>query len=742
MKKTLIALLVSGLYAGTVTAQDLVDIEEYISTNATAASTSTLLRAAAPTAAEKKARSYQGFLTQANVPYANQLGTMNGKGVLVGVADTGAAANHAELKGQIATSYNVFDKTSNVTDTVGHGTHVSGIIAGTLANGAMLQGVAPGAQLAVAKVFSATGTTSSTSLNAGINWLVTTAKAQIINLSLGGSSQFDTSAIRNGVQQGVLFTIAAGNEGKNTVSWPARYASQPWAANQIIVVGALDAQNKRASFSNYGADTAAWTVFAPGTAIASSYKDNNYYYMNGTSQAAPIVAGQAALIKSEWSFLTASQVAQIIFRTATRLGTATDAQPDPVYGWGLVNVAKSMNPIGTIEATAGVKNVNLGTASMVSPTGTVGTKSLKMMGTDEFGRGFSVDLAKGVSSTASIESNVDDMFSAMARREALADRVIGDSKVAFAFTRTYADNKVIPMALSYSQDLAKGMAMGFGAGAVSDKFFGLQSSGIAPLSMVEGGRFNAPYFGFVKGATHLGSQFALNGDTTLRFGAMTENPSFAFSNGQALDKAFLANRSLATTEVEKRFGRGVGILSFGVLQEKGSLLGSTASEALALAGSTKTMFAALSGGYSLSEQVALSAMASYGYSGAFSNANSLVSNVSGVSTLAYSIGLSAKEVFGHGDQLGLSFAMPTKVISGAMTLSGAVSQNADGSLNHSSQVMNLRPDATERNVELAYASTVSKTARLTSAVMLRMNPGHDASARNDVVMGVRYANRF
>ena len=76
-----------------------------------------------------------------------------------------------------------------------------------------------------------------------------------------------------------------GNDGRASGSWPAAYAKQTWAKGQIIAVGALDANNKRASFSNYDATLANWTVFAPGVNIASSYSTpampGSYVYMSG-----------------------------------------------------------------------------------------------------------------------------------------------------------------------------------------------------------------------------------------------------------------------------------------------------------------------------------------------------------------------------------------------------------------------------------------------------------------------------
>lgn len=272
---------------------------------------------AAPTAAETAARKIQKWLLQIKSPYANQLGSGNGTGVTVGIVDSGAQADHPLLEGQFAGKYNPFNNTEDITDQIGHGTHVSGLVAGTMVNGALQQGVAPGARLAMAKAFT-TGTCDTVVIGKGIDWVVNVQKAPILSLSLGSVGLALTTPIKNAVADGTLITATLGNNGKtNAANWPAEFAKESWANGQIIAVGAVDDYNKRARFSNYDPTLAKWTVCAPGVNVASSYSSsalkNAYVFMSGTSRATPIVAGQAALIKSNWNFLAASDIAQVIF---------------------------------------------------------------------------------------------------------------------------------------------------------------------------------------------------------------------------------------------------------------------------------------------------------------------------------------------------------------------------------------------------------------------------------------------
>ncbi|TAF87443.1 MAG: hypothetical protein EAZ54_00950, partial [Curvibacter sp.] len=207
----LIAAFSSGAFAQIQEVEEGTDVpaETAVSAVAPAVSASTLAKAA-PTSAEVRARSYQQFLNQVNKPYANQLGTGNGSGVVVGVVDSGVQVSHPELRGQIKATYNAYNGGSDVTDQMGHGTHVAGLVAGNLANGSLLEGIAPGAKLAIAKVFT-TGGSDSVTIGRGIDWAVNVQKAPIVTLSLGSNTAAMQGNIQNAVNKGTLITAASGN---------------------------------------------------------------------------------------------------------------------------------------------------------------------------------------------------------------------------------------------------------------------------------------------------------------------------------------------------------------------------------------------------------------------------------------------------------------------------------------------------------------------------------------------------
>ncbi len=264
-----------------------------------------------------------------------------GKGVVVAVVDTGVDYNHEDLKNNIWTNtkeiagngiddddngyiddnygWNFSDKNNNTLDNNGHGTHVSGTIAGEN-NNYGVTGIAYDAKIMPVKVLNESGSGSYSSISKGIRYAVDNG-ANVINLSLGGASSNRTleSAINYASSKGVIVVMAAGNNGDSSPAYPARYAYKSG-----IAVGAVDKNNNLADFSNRsGTDEIAY-VTAPGVKVYSSVLNNQYATYNGTSMAAPHVAGVVALMLSANPNLTDAQVRQIVAETAENSTQSTN----------------------------------------------------------------------------------------------------------------------------------------------------------------------------------------------------------------------------------------------------------------------------------------------------------------------------------------------------------------------------------------------------------------------------------
>lgn len=237
--------------------------------------------------------------------------------IVVAVIDTGVDYHHEELVGNIWTnpreipgnnldddgngfiddihgSSVVSDGRSHAGDPIdlhGHGTHVSGIIAATAFNLKGGVGVAFNVQIMAIRAAQYSGALTTTDIAEGILYAVDNG-AEVINMSFGGyqRSQIVVDALAVALNQAVL-VAAAGNDGLNGWINPSYPAALPF----VHGVMASSPDGRKAWFSNYGYDLA-----APGESIFSTLPGNQYAQWSGTSMAAPIISGIAALMRSYW----------------------------------------------------------------------------------------------------------------------------------------------------------------------------------------------------------------------------------------------------------------------------------------------------------------------------------------------------------------------------------------------------------------------------------------------------------
>lgn len=223
-----------------------------------------------------------------------------GKGVVIAIIDTGCDTKHPALQGQIIGGRNFTpDDNSNPNiyeDYQGHGTHVAGTIAANT-NKVGITGVAPDAKLLILKALDKNGSGTTKGIINAINYAIS-QKVDIISMSLGGpqdSKELHDSII-SAVNDDVLVVCAAGNKGDsanpNTIE-----RDYPGAYNEVIQVGAIDSNKRAASFTN---SNDLIDLVAPGVGILSTYKNQSYATLNGTSMATPHVSGALALL-IEWS---------------------------------------------------------------------------------------------------------------------------------------------------------------------------------------------------------------------------------------------------------------------------------------------------------------------------------------------------------------------------------------------------------------------------------------------------------
>lgn len=248
-----------------------------------------------------------------------------GNDVRVAVLDSGCYP-HLDLADNLLPGKNFLDNSSDTYDDHGHGTHVSGIIAAGI-NSAGTVGVAPKAKIIPIKCFSATENPSRTTLISCIYSAVDDFDCKIINMSWGLSKNTTAfqAALDYACNKGVILIASVGNAGNSTLYYPA-------ASENVIGVGSVDKNKAKSYFSQKNSSV---FITAPGSTIFSTSNTGSYVYMDGTSQAAPHIAGIAALALSIDNSLTPDRFASLLSETAEDLGTIGY---DTTFGYGLANV--------------------------------------------------------------------------------------------------------------------------------------------------------------------------------------------------------------------------------------------------------------------------------------------------------------------------------------------------------------------------------------------------------------------
>jgi hypothetical protein len=259
---------------------------------------------------------------------------LTGKGVKIGIIDTGINLSHPDLR--VAGGVSFVPGNPSYDDDAGHGTQVSGIIA-ALDNDFGAVGVAPDAELYSIKTLDNAGKGNISDVIAGINWAID-HDLDIINLSFTsptGTSLLE-STLQTAYNKGILIIAASGNAldprtNITDVLYPARY-------NTVLAVGSVDEKLNRSVFSYYGANL---DFTAPGENILSTSiggANEQYAYTYGTSMAAPFVTGVAALYKEEYPNLGNQQIRGHMERAAYDLG---NPGKDSLYGYGLIQPPSS-----------------------------------------------------------------------------------------------------------------------------------------------------------------------------------------------------------------------------------------------------------------------------------------------------------------------------------------------------------------------------------------------------------------
>ena len=259
--------------------------------------------------------------------------------------------------------YNVFTHDAHANDDNFHGTHVASIIAEATNNGVGASGIAYLSAIMPVKVLDFDGFGSNSGIAEGVDYVVNFRQngvnpVRVINLSLGGStrSQALQSAIDRAVAAGITVVASAGNDNRSPVDFPAGFAN-------VIAVGSVDGRKVKAPYSSFGADLDLMApggdlrrddngdgrpdgvlqqTFDPAAAAQGRYNDFAYFFVVGTSQAAPQVSALAALLARQ-GVKDPKAIQALMEKTAEDLGSPGR---DDQFGFGLIRPAEALKGLG------------------------------------------------------------------------------------------------------------------------------------------------------------------------------------------------------------------------------------------------------------------------------------------------------------------------------------------------------------------------------------------------------------
>jgi autotransporter-associated beta strand protein len=372
--------------------------------------------------------------------YAAHAAGYTGAGVTIGIVDSGIMRSNPTVSGRVVKEFIDVDPTQNdtsVDDVVGHGTWVSEMAAGAPFD-QFPGGIAPGASLVSARIISDDAPSDSgqppTQITAAdaqffqqVNQQLISAGVMVQNNSWGGltwdttdpgvNQAFDDAYSPFVNQQGGLVVFAAGN---GSGAQPSTFAQLPNFAPDLakgwLTVVALNSNDptKLASYSDICGDAMAFCLAAPGDVIVldkdatASTTDPTYYIVQGTSLAAPIVTGAAALVWQAFPYFNNDLVRQTLLGTADPLG---GSQPNPTFGYGALDVGKAVQ--GPAQFNWGNVDVSFDNLTStwsndISGAGGLiknGTGTLILAGSDSYSGGTQV-LGGSLQATNTLPGNV------------------------------------------------------------------------------------------------------------------------------------------------------------------------------------------------------------------------------------------------------------------------------------------------------------------------------------------------
>ena len=310
-----------------------------------------------------------------SVAYSREL---SGDGVKIGIFDTGVNPNHSEFSGKTFSGYNYQDSNTVIQDQNGHGTHVAGTIVANKDNTGM-QGIAYGVTSIVSyQIFRDNGVFTGQSSVSDASTRSISANTKVVNHSWGTSTTNNTfsksyldifhsteiAGYQNMVNNDIIQVWATGNDGYAT---PNLQAQLPYHYSNLkelwIAVTGIDSNGTEYSAANRCGIAADWCIAAPAVNVISTDEDHTSEYQNysGTSMAAPHVTGAIAILIEAFPTLSAEQIVDRLFATASTSGLTDrdgNSYSSSVFGHGKIDLDAATKPIEVLALSSPSNNLN------------------------------------------------------------------------------------------------------------------------------------------------------------------------------------------------------------------------------------------------------------------------------------------------------------------------------------------------------------------------------------------------
>ena len=672
-----------------------------------------------------------------------------GQGITVAVIDGGVDRNSPDLTANLtplSTDVIPGRNAPNGEETHGHGTQVAGVVAASF-NGQGTVGVAYKATLLGVRADTpgtcvmpggGGGTCAYTgdNLALAIDYAVAHG-ARVINMSIVGAVPWGPAfeqALSRAAAAGVVVTAAAGNSANSDPDWPARYAIDPRYVGSVVAVGAADKTGALASFSNMAGVTAQDFLVAPGKDVVTNCYPAGCDTVQGTSFAAPHVAGALALLLQTFPNLSGPQAIDILLKTADDLGAPG---PDPVYGRGMLDLARAFSPIGTMSVPMSSSRMAPLLSAVGSSMGAAfgdsvsRTSALRTVGFDSYRRMFVTDLAQGY--PASRSSVVGGSAGPPVRDAQVEMSPSAGLRLRFTAGAAAAGlpEGVRDRGLGMTSNRRSDLDLEIGVGRLSLQSWHGQG-GIAPPSRLAAGSDAFAAMAWpdqvLRASYDLGPLF---------LAAETGSGARSLPGFAALERARYAVAQLGTGH-----GRFSASISAGRLVEPQGPLGSLLPAGAAFSLPAETRFAMLHADWATPAGLYLAAEAGFGRTSASGDLMALEHPATS-STWRISAATACAGPADGCTRWRLELAQPVRIESGAFTALLADPPAAwDDPLVFSRRRFSAAPSGREIDLRLGLDRTVPKAGMLQLDLVAARDPGHVAGAPVALGVSANWSARF